>query len=148
MTFLIGSAEDLTAAETAVWIANLRYIASVFQGNTLRDVIDNKDVDAGLLSDAELNERERFPMFGYTAGKLNTTGGYTHRWAEPTAVTKSGSAFAGEFFMPMPSYADPDTQARVMSAWSAVASNFPDLHEEEVARADLVKEEELTEGDV
>ena len=95
---------DAIAAESLAWINHMRWMMPLRTkgSDEILDVIEQTPVALSLLTDPELDDRDRFPILGYKAGKLNKTGGFTKRWAEPEEVTEPSSPYYGQWAIPKP----------------------------------------------
>lgn len=139
--YIIGTEADLTALEAECWVTWMRGIVTELWEGEIKDVQTGVKHAVADLSDAELNDRDRFPLFGYSAGKLRTDGGYTKRWDTPQEVTKADSPHLGKFFMPLPVAINDRWQA-VLDLWNAIKVSYPDVSEITAEPADLVEPSE------
>lgn len=122
------TAEELEALEAEVWVENLKYVATTYWGGKVKDVTIDDPYDQGKslfdiseLSNEQLNDRDRFPLFGYIGGNtLNTKSGYTLRWD-----TAHQSEIDSKFYMPKP------VDERVLGIYNSVIANYPGVTEVE-----------------
>jgi hypothetical protein len=116
------TAAEVEALEAQVWIENIRWVANTYWDGYVKDVSTGEKHKADDLTNIELNDRERFPLFGYIGGsKLNTKSGFTYRWAHAAQSTLDA-----KFYMPKP------TDERVLGIYDSVKANHPGVVEADI----------------
>lgn len=119
-------AADLEDLETDVWVANMKRVSALYWSNTIKDVTTGDTVDITTLTDAEIADRQRFPLFGWIGGVvLNANSGYTLRWSPAIQ-----SELDGEFYMPKP------TDADVVALYDTVKASYPGISEVDIDPAE------------
>ena len=127
--YLMGPPEDLVAIESTNWISNLRVVASRHDG-TLKDKKDKcnkKNINA--MTDSELNDRKRFPIFGKNKnGETVTERGLTEYLSNVLQVTNEDSPHVGKSIMPLPSPYN-ELAMGTLASWRDVALGYPNVVE-------------------
>jgi hypothetical protein len=136
--YVVGPYADLVTLEKAVWLLNLRYVATTYWNGEVKNVLTGEKHNVADLTDEELNNREAFPLFGYKGATVNSESGFTYRWDVPHEVTKADSPYLGSYFMPLPE-AISESLARVLAVYQQVAASIPTITEIETTQADFVE---------
>lgn len=117
--------QEATLFEKTGWLLCMRtVVADRSSSDTIIDVETGDRLPLSLISDSDLNDRDRFPLFGKRQGALVKESGYTKRWSDIIIPTKPESWLFGNFLLPKP------TEGAALSFWDiavAATQNYTEI---------------------